>query len=115
MNDTTTIPRNSASAAIAIRFRTSLCPARAHGLRPPPPPSGGASASGSIGCSSPPTVDIGGGLLHPGLVDQDATHQHVGVEDVVADSRRHEVDVLGQEQRHPGRLVGGCLVGLGTN
>src|SRR6478752_8650607 len=100
MNDTTTIPKNSASAASA------------HGLRPATQPSGGASASGSIGCSSPPTVDIGGGLLHPGLVDQDATHQHVGVEDVVADARRHEVDVLGQEQRHPGRLVGGCLVDL---
>src|SRR6478736_293517 len=98
MNDTTTIPRNSASA---------------HGLRPATQPSGGASASGSIGCSSPPTVDIGGWLLHPGLVDQDAAHQHVGVEDVVTNARRHEVDVLGKEQRHPWRLVGRGLVDLG--
>src|SRR5215471_9620311 len=85
--DTTTISRNSTSAAIAMRLCQSRRPASSHGL----------------------TIAAATGLLQPQLVEQDVP---LRVELIAVDAAGQEIDQLGVVQGDPGRLVGDRVVDL---
>src|SRR6476646_1974379 len=105
----TTTTTNITAPAIAIRLRTSLRPASAHGLRPAtsgPPGAAGSMCSraatsaiqrhltnpGRAAPAEPPAPDVGfTQLLDPELVDQDVP---LRIPLVVPDALRQEVDLL---------------------